>query len=200
MPDPARRQGDRVDKAKCLSVTGLLKAPCRASELPSGPERRAIGDHLFDDSHREHPMSLAQEAGSLHVAKMLGTHPTGSGAVTPALRLCMSACLDCGQTCTICADACTAEQDSRSLVRCIGLNLDCAAICRSAADVLSRQTSSDSRLHRSILETCELASRACAEECEKHGKHMEHCRVCAEACRACEQACRQRLNELGVRS
>jgi hypothetical protein len=31
--------------------------------------------------------------------------------------------------------------------------------------------------------------RACAEECECHARHHEHCRLCAEECRRCERAC-----------
>jgi hypothetical protein len=36
-----------------------------------------------------------------------------------------------------------------------------------------------------------VACRACADECEKHAAHHEHCRLCAEVCRRCDQACRE---------
>ena len=42
---------------------------------------------------------------------------------------------------------------------------------------------------RAMIETCALACRICAEECEKHAGRHEHCRVCAAECRRCEQAC-----------
>jgi hypothetical protein len=47
-----------------------------------------------------------------------------------------------------------------------------------------------------MLQACIEASRRCGDECEEHGKHMEHCRICAESCRACEQACREALESL----
>jgi hypothetical protein len=42
---------------------------------------------------------------------------------------------------------------------------------------------------RQLLEVCAAACRTCAEECERHAGHHEHCRICAEACRRCERAC-----------
>jgi hypothetical protein len=40
---------------------------------------------------------------------------------------------------------------------------------------------------------CVVACRACAEECDFHASHHDHCRVCAEVCRRCEQACGELL-------
>jgi hypothetical protein len=34
-----------------------------------------------------------------------------------------------------------------------------------------------------------VACLACAEECDRHAAHHEHCRVCAVVCRLCKQAC-----------
>jgi hypothetical protein len=39
------------------------------------------------------------------------------------------------------------------------------------------------------LQACAQACRSCADECGRHAKHMEHCRICAEACRRCAEAC-----------
>jgi hypothetical protein len=36
----------------------------------------------------------------------------------------------------------------------------------------------------------------CAEECERHAEHHDHCRVCAEACRRCEEACSALLDAM----
>ena len=122
-----------------------------------------------------------------HVTKMLETHPQATA--NEALARCVEQCFACALTCTSCADACLAEKQLKQLVRCIRLNLDCADVCDATGRVLTRQTSSDPRLAPSMLETCAQACRVCAEECERHADHHEHCRVCAEACRRCEQAC-----------
>ena len=36
-----------------------------------------------------------------------------------------------------------------------------------------------------MLQACLEACSACGDECEKHGRMMAHCKVCADACRAC---------------
>lgn len=66
------------------------------------------------------------------------------------------------------------------LVRCIRLNLDCADVCATTANLLSRQTQFEPALARAGVQACAEACRVCGEECERHGEHMEHCRVCAE--------------------
>ena len=38
--------------------------------------------------------------------------------------------------------------------------------------------------------------KSCGDECERHARMHEHCRVCAEACRHCEQACRELLDAI----
>jgi hypothetical protein len=38
----------------------------------------------------------------------------------------------------------------------------------------------------------------CAVECEKH-KHMDHCRVCADACRKCAEECRRMAGSMRQR-
>jgi hypothetical protein len=57
--------------------------------------------------------------------------------------------------------------------------------------LLSRRTETDLDVVRGQLEACVVACRACGAECERHGEHMEHCRVCAEACLACERVCQE---------
>lgn len=107
-----------------------------------------------------------------------------------ALAECIQACFDCAQACTACADACLGEQDVKPLVRCIRLDLDCADVCDASGRIVSRETATDPRMLRVVLEACAIACRLCGDECEIHAQHgMEHCAVCAEACRACEQAC-----------
>ncbi len=131
-----------------------------------------------------------------HVTAMLETHPQATA--NEALARCIQRCFVCAMTCTSCADACLAEEQVHELVRCIRLNLDCADVCDVTGRVLTRQTSSEPRLAQGMLDACVPACRACAEECERHAPHHEHCRVCAEACRRCEQACEELRSSIGA--
>ena len=125
----------------------------------------------------------------VHIEKMIQTHPNKPVVQADQLAACIEACFDCAQACSSCADACIAEANVTALRRCIRLNADCADICIATGQILSRQQNADARLVRSQLETCLLACQVCAEECERHAQHHEHCRVCADACRVCMQAC-----------
>ena len=128
-----------------------------------------------------------------HVEQMLQTHPGGTGLDRAALLACIQACLDCAQACTACADACLGEKDVQKMVRCVRLNLDCANVCEMTGKVLSRQTALERDMARAVLQACLAACKLCGDECERHAKAMEHCRVCAEACRSCEAACQRLL-------
>jgi hypothetical protein len=121
------------------------------------------------------------------VTQMLETHPRAHAS--EALARCIEECFACAQACTSCADACLAEDSVQELVRCIRLDLDCADVCDATGRVLTRQTAFEPGLAQLVLDACAQACRLCAEECEGHAGHHEHCRVCAEACRRCEQAC-----------
>jgi hypothetical protein len=120
------------------------------------------------------------------VAEILETHPQATA--DEALARYIEACFECVVACTSCADADLAEAEVKELVLCIRLCLDCADVCDATGRVLTRQ-SSEPQLTRTLLETCLQACGLCAEECERHAHHHEHCRVCAESCRRCERAC-----------
>ena len=132
-----------------------------------------------------------------HVEQMLQTNPAQPQVDQDALVRCIEECFDCAQTCTACADACLGEERVKELTRCVRLNLDCADVCDATGRVLTRQTAFEPQLARHMLEACAQACRVCEEECERHAKHHEHCRVCAEACRRCEQACNNVLSTIG---
>lgn len=125
----------------------------------------------------------------MSLEQIVKTHPQAPDVDLEALARCLEACFVCAATCTSCADACLGEDDVPELVRCVRLNLDCADVCDATGRVLSRQTAADAALIRSVLDSCIVACRACAEECERHAEHHDHCRVCAEECRRCEHAC-----------
>ena len=133
-----------------------------------------------------------------HTQQMIETHPAEAVVDTRVLSRCIDACYDCAQSCTACADACLAEEDVQMLVRCIRLNLDCADVCAATGSVLSREVAFEPRLAKPLIEACAEACRTCANECDRHGEHMEHCRICAAACRECEQACNELLASLAA--
>jgi hypothetical protein len=127
------------------------------------------------------------------VRGIIERHPRPVKLDADALLRCIDDCIDCGATCTSCADACLGEPDALDLVRSIRLNLDCADVCEAAGRVLARQTEADLAVVRAVVEACVVACRVCAEECEHHAAHHDHCRVCAEVCRRCERTCSELL-------
>lgn len=123
--------------------------------------------------------------------QMLASHPidTPNDALGELIRLLG----ECAETCTICADACLAEEMVADMRTCIRLDQDCADICTATARVLSRQNGREVAVINALLRTCAEACAACATECEGHGEMHEHCRICAETCRRCERACLELL-------
>lgn len=92
---------------------------------------------------------------------------------------------NCAAECNHCTSACLEEQDVKMLAKCISLDMDCAAICTLTASLIARGSEHGKHLLKECAEVC----NACADECEKHADHMDHCKKCAEACRACATAC-----------
>lgn len=127
------------------------------------------------------------------VREMIETYPADINLDRERIAATVGALIDCAQTCTACADACLSEGDVDDLRKCIRTNLDCADICDTTARVLSRHTGYDANISRAQLQACVQACASCAEECGRHARMHEHCRVCADQCRACEQACRDLL-------
>lgn len=130
---------------------------------------------------------------------MLSSHPKKQSDLdTDSLVACIEACHECEVSCNACADACLGEKDVQSLLHCIRLNQDCADVCAGSARILARQTESSLNLIAAQVDAMELACRVCAEECERHARQHEHCRICGEVCRKCEQACRHLLQTLAA--
>jgi hypothetical protein len=133
----------------------------------------------------------------MRFTEVIGAHPKPSDLDREALLRCVTECLDCGASCTACADANLGEGDVQDMVRCIRLCLDCADTCAATARVVTRQTETDLGVTRSTVQACAAACSSCAEESERHAAHHEHCRICAEICRQCEDACNQLLAAIG---
>ena len=128
--------------------------------------------------------------------EMLDTYPMSFNVDSGVLARAIEAIVECGNTCTQCADACLSEDDVAAMAKCIRLNLDCADICAATARVVSRQTEYDANVTRAQLQACLAACTSCGDECEQHGEHMAHCGICAETCRRCAQACRELLEAM----
>jgi len=124
-------------------------------------------------------------------------HPQPTTVDRDALLRCIEECRECAASCTACADACLSEDDVPELVRVIRLCLDCADACDATGRIVTRQAASDLGLIRAIIESCAVACLTCAEECEQHATHHEHCRLCAEVCQRCKQACDDLLSMIG---
>ncbi|MGS2616826.1 four-helix bundle copper-binding protein [Micromonospora sp. LZ34] len=124
---------------------------------------------------------------------MLETYPKSINLDRKKLAATIDALNECAQACTACADACLSEDSVAELIKCVRTTMDCSDICAVTARVLSRHTGYDATISRTLLDACATACKSCGDECERHARMHEHCRVCAEACRACEQACRDLL-------
>ena len=94
---------------------------------------------------------------------------------------------NCAAECNHCATACLSEENVKILARCIKLDMDCADICTLISRFLARGSEHAQHLLKECAEIC----NACAEECEKHAHHHDHCKKCAEVCRVCAEACLQ---------
>jgi hypothetical protein len=121
--------------------------------------------------------------------KVFEAHPQSTGLDRDVVLRCIAECLDCAASCTACADADLAEGDVKEMLRCIRSCLDCSDSCEATWRIVIRQTAPDLRVIRATVEACSVACFACAEECDRHAAHHEHCRLCSEACRRCKNAC-----------
>ena len=108
----------------------------------------------------------------------------------------LDALSDCIQACIADTDADLGEKDLAHMVKCIRLCQDCTDVCEAAVGILSRQAEYDSKVVRSLLESCVAICKSCGDECEHHAHDFEHCRICGEACRRCETACRKLLSAI----
>jgi hypothetical protein len=132
-----------------------------------------------------------------YARQMLETYPRALSVDAGVLAATVDALSDCAQACNSDVAADLGEQNVTEMVTCIRLCLDCTDICTAALGVLSRQADYDAMVTRPLLEACAAICLSCGDECERHARMHEHCRVCGEACRRCEQACRALLAAIG---
>lgn len=129
----------------------------------------------------------------LAVQAALQSHPA-KPAHADTLSRCIEASFTCAGACTACADACLSERQIEGLLACIRIDLDCASICAATGSVVARSKAGASRqVLEGQLAVCIAACRACGDECRRHARAHEHCRICADACDACATACNDML-------
>ena len=121
--------------------------------------------------------------------QIFALHPQPTALPHDVLLGCAETCSECSASCNACADASLGEADIEEMRAVVRLALDCADLCHTTERIVLRQTAQSTEVLRAVVIACLTACRACAEECEKHAAHHEHCRLCAEACRRCEAAC-----------
>ncbi|CAA9271248.1 MAG: Uncharacterized cysteine-rich DUF326 protein bsYhjQ/STM1261 [uncultured Chthoniobacterales bacterium] len=130
-----------------------------------------------------------------YIKQMFASHPVNPSSDHAVVIECITASYSCLEACNACADACLGEKNVAELVDCIRACTDCADVCLATARIMSRFTRTDFKLAGAQLRACIQACEICGADCAKHGEHMEHCRVCAEACRRCAAACQALLAE-----
>jgi hypothetical protein len=128
-----------------------------------------------------------------YARQLLDAHPRGVSIDARLLVAAIDALTDCAQACTADADDDLGEQNLTDMVKCIRLCLDCADVCTATAAVTSRQTEYSADVTGPLLRACVAVCRSCGDECERHARMHEHCRICEQACRRCEQACQELL-------
>jgi hypothetical protein len=182
------RPAPRPDQTRMIGA-------CPATGSPRS--RRMSGGTMATASLAGNPTEEECMATASDVAELLATHPEPSKVDREALARCIAECFDCARSCTACADADLAEDDVSEMRRCIRLCLDCADVCDATGRVVSRQTQFGPETSRAQVESCRRSCSACAEECERHAQHHQHCRICADTCRRCEEACASLLASIG---
>ena len=103
--------------------------------------------------------------------------------LTDEMAECIDNCFEAAQACENCADACAEEGEE--MARCLRLCRDVADLTTLHARLMAR----NSGYHSNLAETCAVACKECADECEQHDQ--DHCQLCAEILRECAASCRE---------
>ena len=135
-----------------------------------------------------------------YARQMLDTYPRDFNVDAGVLAATINSLNDCAQACAADADADLSEPNVAELVKCIRLCLECTDVCGATVAVVSRPADYDANVIVPLLEACVASCKSCGDECERHARMHEHCRVCTEACRRCERACRELLAAMKVQA
>jgi hypothetical protein len=86
---------------------------------------------------------FAGTLGEMTFREIVELHPLPGSDLRNALLRCAEECLDCGASCTACADASLSESDVVELTGVIRVCLDCADVCEATARIATRQNDGD---------------------------------------------------------
>ncbi|TXD33896.1 four-helix bundle copper-binding protein [Lujinxingia vulgaris] len=131
-----------------------------------------------------------------NLRQMIESHPLTPPLEADLLATTLNEVRMCAQFCVLCADACLAEEKVEEMRECIRRCLACAESCEATAHQLVRYDERDRTILYSQLQASAVATRVCAEECERHAEAMEHCRICAQACRNTLKAFHEAIDAL----
>jgi hypothetical protein len=102
----------------------------------------------------------------------------------PAMQECITACLDCYQTCTSMAmNHCLMLGGEHVAKDHFTLMMACAEMCRTSAHFMLI----GSPHHKLTCAACAEICDQCADDCERLGDMDD----CVAACRACAESCRR---------
>lgn len=104
--------------------------------------------------------------------------------LSPQVRQCIEACLDCHRTClTMAAQHCLAEGGEHVAPEHFRHMMACAEICRSAAAIMMIGIDRMQPVCAVCAEICD----DCAESCAA----LDGMQACVEACKRCAETCRR---------
>lgn len=129
------------------------------------------------------------------VEQRLQAHPENAATDIHLLGTAIEHLYDASQSCTVCSDACLAEDDHDRLLGVVRLGQDCADVCLATGRMLSRQHKPNWELLRGALELAARTLDAAGSEANRHAPAYESCRRMMEDCNAAQGAC----NELLIR-
>jgi len=128
--------------------------------------------------------------------QMIQSHPLNPPLEADLLATTLTDIRMCAQFCVLCADACLAEEQVNKMRECIRRCMACAESCEATVHQLVRYDESDRTILYAQLQASAVATRVCAEECERHADAMEHCRLCAQTCRNTLETFHQAIDAL----
>jgi hypothetical protein len=104
------------------------------------------------------------------------------------LDMYIKACLDCAQTCEVCAEA--HINNASKYAKYIDACLECAKTCEATAKALLLHKNGTKNIQPTQLEACAIACKVCWQVCKKPGEKLDSFAVCAEYARRCEEILR----------
>lgn len=128
--------------------------------------------------------------------EMINRHPlTIPQSEKMALTEAIESCLNCGQVCAACSDACQGEKGVNKFRSIIRSASDSSDICFATAKILIRLNDKNRKSLQVLLNACTEQINETMQLCTQYSTQYEHCRVCSDACKKCETAITEYLKQ-----